>query len=128
MQATVHQSPRTFVDHTPDAAVAAGDVVLLGNKVLVCVTAIDAARLGALAADGVFKIAKDDTIFAAGDDVYWDPDGDPVGGTAESGAASGSASTSGEGDAGLYCGWTPEAADTDDTHVYVVLGQPAPED
>jgi predicted RecA/RadA family phage recombinase len=128
MQATVHQSPSLYVDHTPDAAVAAGDVVLVGNKVLVCVTAIEASRLGALAADGVFKVAKDDTIFAAGDDVYWDPDADPVGGTAGDGAASGVASISGEGEAGLYMGWTPLAADTDDTHVYVVLGQPAPED
>ncbi len=131
MQATVYQSPRRFVDHTPDTAVAAGDIVLLGEKVLPCVTAIAAGVKGALAADGVFKVQKDATIFTAGQDVYWDPDADPVGGTAGDGAASDSdsASSSGEGDeVGLYMGWTPEAADADDETVYVVLRQPAPED
>lgn len=131
MQATVWQSPSRFVDHTPDADVAAGEIVLLGNKVCVCVTAIDSGRKGALAVDGVFKVQKDDAIFTAGQDVYWDPDADPVEGTAGDGAArdSDSATSSAGGDeVGLYMGWAVAAAATDDEHVYVVLQQPAPED
>lgn len=129
MKATVHQSPRRFVDYTPVPAVAAGEVVLLGNKVCVCVTAIAAGQLGALAIDGVFKVEKSVASFAAGADVYWDADGSPVGGTANSGAASTAAlaTSSGEGaGSGVYMGWTPEAAGASATHVYVALNQPVP--
>ncbi len=60
------------IDYTPVAAVAAGDVVVLGSVVLVAKLDIAAGRLGALAATGVYDVAKTAAlVVAAGDAVYW---------------------------------------------------------
>lgn len=76
------------IDHTPSAAVATGDVIEIGNNlVAIAERPIAAAELGALATEGVFKFAKDSSDVAAGDSIYWDNNGNPVGGTAGSGAA-----------------------------------------
>lgn len=75
------------IDYTPVSAVTAGDVVVLGGR-LVGVAKVDiaASELGALAVEGVYDGAKDSSTFAIGDAVYWDADGNPVGGTAGTGA------------------------------------------
>ena len=91
--------------------------------------AIEAGAKGALAVDGVFEVEKNVSAFAAGADVYWDADASPVGGTANSGAASDptTATSSGEGvGTGRYMGWTPEAAASSATKVFVVLNQLVP--
>jgi predicted RecA/RadA family phage recombinase len=76
------------VDHTPGTAVTAGDVVVVGsNLVGIANRAIPASTLGALATEGVFDIVKATGSISEGDSIYWDADGDPVGGTAGSGAA-----------------------------------------
>ena len=62
------------VDYTPMADVAAGDVVVLANK-LVCVAKLDIKRdeLGALALTGVYEVAKATGVaFAVGTEVAWD--------------------------------------------------------
>lgn len=62
------------IDYTPTADVAAGDVVVLSNK-LVGVAKLDikAGELGALALTGVYEMAKATGVaFAAGGDVSWD--------------------------------------------------------
>ncbi|MBR9800266.1 DUF2190 family protein [bacterium] len=75
------------IDHTPDSAVSAGDVVVVGsNLVGIANRAIAASALGALAMEGVFTVVKDSSNVSEGDSLYWDADGDPVGGTAGSGA------------------------------------------
>ena len=88
--------------YTPSAAVDAGDVVVIGNKIVgIAKLDIAASALGALALEGVFDIVRADTIaFTAGDAVYWDADGDPDGGTAGTGAAT----------------------DTDDTAANILIG------
>ena len=90
------------IDYTPSAAVDAGDVVVIGNKIVgIAKLDIAASALGALALEGVFDIVRADTIaFTAGDAVYWDADGDPDGGTAGTGAAT----------------------DTDDTAANILIG------
>jgi len=75
------------IDHTPVAAVAAGAVVEVGNRVLVAKRDIAANTLGALATRGIFDVAKVSGAISAGDGIYWDNDGNPVGGTVGSGAA-----------------------------------------
>lgn len=63
------------IDHTPMADVAAGDVVVLANK-LVGVAKLDikAGDLGALALTGVYEVAKaTGTAFAVGTEVGWNP-------------------------------------------------------
>ena len=87
------QTPAKFVhdgkaiDYTPTNAVIAGQVVELGTVPLVAPVAIPAGVLGALSCDGVFDVPKTSDAFTAGDTVYWDDDGDPVTGDADSGAA-----------------------------------------
>jgi predicted RecA/RadA family phage recombinase len=80
-----YRSDGEYIDHTPSAAVRAGDVVLIGN--LVCIAPVDIAAntKGAVKTRGVHNVPKDNSDVIAGDTLYWDADGDPVGGTAGSG-------------------------------------------
>jgi predicted RecA/RadA family phage recombinase len=75
------------VDYTPSSAVVAGQVVVQNDLVGVAPRPIAAATLGALAIEGVFDVVKATGAVNAGAKVYWDADGDPVGGTAGTGAA-----------------------------------------
>ena len=63
-----------MVDHAPAAAVAAGDVLVLGDAVRIADRDIPANVLGALAAgDGVYReVAKAAEAIGDGDAVYWD--------------------------------------------------------
>ena len=76
------------IDYTPGSAVAAGDVVVQNNVVGIAKTPIAASILGALAVTGIFDVVKDNSDVSAGDSLFWDADGDPVGGTAGTGACS----------------------------------------
>jgi predicted RecA/RadA family phage recombinase len=78
-----------LVDYTPGSAVTAGDVVLLGTLPCIAPADIAAGVLGSLALGGVWKVPQKAEIITAGDDVYWDASGDPVTGTAGTGAATG---------------------------------------
>jgi predicted RecA/RadA family phage recombinase len=75
------------IDHTPGSEVAAGAVVVQGTLVGVARTPIPANTLGSLAVEGVFDVVKAAVAFTGGAAVYWDADGNPVGGTPGSGAA-----------------------------------------
>lgn len=103
------------IDYTPDADVAAGAVVVNGPLVGVAERAISASVLGALTLRGLFDVCKAAVAINAGDEIYWDADGNPVGGVAGSGAAT-NVSTG-----NTFMGFAPYAeADTDET-VRVVL-------
>ncbi len=84
MQAILRQNNGN-IDHTPGSNVAAGDVVVLGSFIAIALRDIAASTLGAVAVDGVFRGAKVAGAIAIGDPLYWDADGDPVGGTAGTG-------------------------------------------
>ncbi|HQL75982.1 MAG TPA: DUF2190 family protein [Phycisphaerae bacterium] len=75
------------IDYIPGADVTAGDVIVQGTLVGVAKLDIAANTLGALAVRGVFDVAKAAVAFTPGAAVYWDADGNPVGGTAGTGAA-----------------------------------------
>ena len=75
------------VDYTPGSALTAGDVVVQGTLVGIAKVDVAAGALGALAVLGVFDVAKAAVAFTPGAAVYWDADGNPVGGTAGTGAA-----------------------------------------
>ena len=107
------QTPAEFVcdgrtiDYTPVSAVAAGDVVVQGKLVGVAKVPIAAAALGALAVTGVFDAPKDSSnVTAAGAALYWDADGNPVGGTAGTGAMTTTATGN------TFAGWSLEVAGT----------------
>ena len=74
------------IDHTPSSDVPSGAVVVQGELVGIANLAIPAGRTGSLMVEGVFDIPKAAETLAAGTKVYWDADGDPVGGTAGTGA------------------------------------------
>jgi len=118
-QATFVQEGNS-VDYTPGSAVAAGDVVVQGAFVGVAKVPIAAGALGALATTGLFDIAKAAVSIDAGAAVYWDADGDPVGGTPGTGAAT----TTSSGN--TFLGWAIAAAGETDTVVRTRLfGAPA---
>lgn len=79
------------IDYTPASAVVAGEVVMVGSIPMVATRPIAASALGALACGGVFDFLKDGSAFTAGDAVYWNTTGTPVGGAA-TGAATSTAS------------------------------------
>ncbi len=63
------------INYTPETAVAAGDVVVIGDLLGIARTAIPAGQLGSLAIEGVFRVPKAtgaSTAIAAGAKVYWD--------------------------------------------------------
>ena len=61
------------IDYTPNADIAAGDVVVLGSTLIgVAKLDIKAGELGALALTGVYEVAKDaGAAFDAGAQVGW---------------------------------------------------------
>jgi predicted RecA/RadA family phage recombinase len=85
MQATFIQAGDS-IDYTPVSAVAAGQVVVVGSHIGIARTPIAAGALGSLAVRGLFDVAKVTGAITIGSALYWDADGDPVGGTAGTGA------------------------------------------
>lgn len=77
-------------DYTAGSTINAGDVVVVGSIPMVAVTAIASGSTGSLHTTGIFQVVKDTSTFADGDAVYWKPAGDPVSGTAGTGACSSS--------------------------------------
>jgi len=73
-EAQLHHGNPTMVDHTPAGAVSAGQVVVIGDVVLIAHRDIAAGELGALAAEGgVYDVAKEAPLVVAdGVLLYWD--------------------------------------------------------
>lgn len=82
---TYRQDDRTL-DYTPGSAVLAGTVVVRGNMVTIVPVDIGASDKGSEAIEGVWNVPKDNSDVADGDLLYWNATGDPVSGTAGSGA------------------------------------------
>lgn len=93
------QTPVKFVaegdkiDFTAAADYVAGDVITGGAIPGVTSKAIDYSEstLGALQIEGIYDFPQAGEIVTIGQDVYWDADGSPYGGTASSGAATATA-------------------------------------
>lgn len=110
-----YQDAGDSLDHTPVAAVTAGDVVEVGARALIADRDIAAGELGSLAKEGVYKIPKASGALTAGDNVYWDNNGTPNTGTALSGAATGTASGN------TQLGMAAADATSGETYVLVAL-------
>ena len=74
------------IDYTPSSNVTGGDVVVLTNTLGIAKLDIPAGKLGALAIGGLFEFPKANVEIADDAAVYWDADGNPVSGTAGTGA------------------------------------------
>ena len=103
------------IDYTPVSAVTGGDVVAIGGRAFIALHDIAANALGALQTEGVFDIPKATGAVSAGDNIYWDADGDPNSGTAGTGAATTTASGN------TQLGLATAAAASGDTYVRVEL-------
>ncbi len=65
--------PGDVIDHVASGAKTAGQVVLIGTKIGVCVADIANGATGSLQVTGVFNIAKLTTdVVAQGAALYWD--------------------------------------------------------
>lgn len=103
----VLRSSDCSIDYTPGSAKTAGDVVVIGTNLIGITTSdIAADTLGSLAVEGIFNVPKDASAVTVGLPLYWDADGDPVGGTAGSGAFSTNSAL------GPFAGFALEAAGT----------------
>ena len=67
-------------------AIASGQAVVVGARVGVALTDIANGASGELAMEEVFELPKATGVIGQGVAVYWDADGNPVGGTSGSGA------------------------------------------
>lgn len=105
----------TTVDYTPASTVIGGSVVVLAGRVGVAIQDIAANVQDALYVSGVFKMCKATGAINDGAALYWDADGDPLGGTAGTGAIT--TTSSGNTFAGFAVGAAAETATT----VYVQM-------
>lgn len=107
-------------DYTPSSAVTAGKPLNIGNKAAVAANDIAADVKGAVQVEGLFKVVQKAEIIAIDADVWWDADGDPVGGTAGTGAATATAQDAADG---FLLGSCRAASVAADTQVVVGLNQ-----
>lgn len=109
--ATRVTGPGATIDHTPEADVAAGEVVVVGTRVGIATSPIAADALGSLARDGVWKLYKDpddQDVFADGDPVYVNAEGQKA--------------TDDNGDS--FFGFSVGAVEADDDYVIAELVSP----
>lgn len=107
------------IDYTPASALTAGDVVEVGNRAYIAQVDAAADEKTALSADGVWDVPKASGAVSAGDNIYWDNNGDPNSGTAGTGAATTTASGN------TQLGRAVADAGSSDTYVRVRLGEAA---
>jgi predicted RecA/RadA family phage recombinase len=102
------------VDYTPSSAVTAGQVIIINGKLYIARLDITAGVLGAispLTETPVWRFPKDSGTMNDREDLYWHTGGNPVGGTAGSGAVN----TSSAGGDATYIGKAQGACLTGDT-------------
>jgi len=71
------------LDHTPASALTGGKMIQIGSVPVMTAEAIAASAAGAVAIGGVFRGPHTATIGNVGDNVWWDANGTPVGGSAD---------------------------------------------
>lgn len=79
------------ISFTASGAKTAGQVVVVGSLVGICLADVADGAVGELAVEGVWDVPAATAAITVGAATYWAADGDPVGGTAGSGAATATA-------------------------------------
>lgn len=119
MQAVFKQRGES-IDYTPVSAVSAGQVVVLDGWCGVAKYDIAAGKLGALWMSGLFDVVKVTGAINAGAALYWDADGNPLGGTAGTGALTTTSTNN------VFFGFSAAAAaETDTTIPALLVGVPS---
>lgn len=119
-QATV-KTVTDILPYVPASAASAGDCVSIGSLFGMVATDLAASERGSVVISGQISMPKVTGAISRGARVYWNHTGDPVSGTAGSGAVTTSDS------AGFLIGYAVEAAVSGDANVtvYVVPGSEA---
>lgn len=107
-----------ILPYVPSTAKSAGDVIAAGSLVGMVATDLAANERGSIVVSGQVKMPKVTGAISRGAKVYWNAAGDPVGGTAGSGALTVDPT------AGYLVGYAAEAAVSGDSSVvcYLVPG------
>ena len=98
------------------AALASGQVVVTSSLVGISLGAYEIGEVAQVALEGVFVVPKATGAIGHGVAVYYDADGDPIGGEAGTGAATSVAAGN------RQIGYAFEAAESGDATVVVLLG------
>lgn len=85
-QNRVQPGKTIYWTNSTGAAVVSGQVVVVGTLIGVALSDIAAGAAGDVAMEEVYALPKATGIITQGARVYWDADGDPVGGVEGSGA------------------------------------------
>lgn len=101
--------------YTPSAAHSAGDLIVVGVRVGVAKTDLANGVEGILEMTGVFTLPKVTGAITQGALVYWDADGNPVGGASGAGGLTTTASGN------TLSGYAVEGADSGDATVKVKI-------
>ncbi len=80
------QNGKTITYAPSGGNVSTGQFLLIGALAAVALTDIADGETGACQTEGVFELPKATGAINQGAQLYWDADGDPVGGVAGSGA------------------------------------------
>ena len=89
--ATNYVQDGKVISFTASADIESGQVVVVGSLVGISLADVASGSVGQLAVEGVFDVPAAAAAITVGAPVYWDADGDPYGGTADSGAATATA-------------------------------------
>jgi len=109
MAKTTYVKPGVSIPYTPSSDVAAGDVLLVNDKLVVSKQDIPANTLGTVEGEGVFDFPKTAaTVYDQFKKVYWD-------------AADDEATEDADGGVNHEIGYVNEAALSADTHVRCYL-------
>lgn len=79
------------ISFTASGAKTSGQVVVVGSLVGISQGDVANGATGSLALEGVYDVPAATAAITLGAPVYWDADGNPVGGTAGTGAATATA-------------------------------------
>jgi len=109
------------IDHTPASALTGGKMIQIASVPVMTAEAIAASAAGAVAPCGVFRGPHTATVGNVGDNVWWDADGTPVGGTNDG------AFTTNAADGDWWVGTLVKAAAATDATCDIALGRVNPE-
>jgi predicted RecA/RadA family phage recombinase len=110
------------INHTPSSALVAGQMLKVGGRAAFACEDIAASALGAVQVEGHIKAAAVACVGNVGDNVWWDENGSPYGGTASAGGITTIAS-----DGDFWVGILTKALTATDGEAEIALNQVNPE-
>lgn len=117
MKNYVHSGDSLAYKNESGATITAGSPVLIGSKLGVALDDILDDAEGTVVLEGVFEIRKATGAITQGAKLYWDADGNPVGGASQTGALT----TTDSGN--TFVGWAFAAAGSTAATVHIKLDE-----